>query len=141
MFFRKKSVYLAVGLFGLVGCAQMTPSPVEQMQQIQTANKQNKIGAKDTAKVSIVKKQSVIRFMCNKEQEVQIRISQSKTKKSSKSINVTFAGTTHTLSPTVSKNGKKYSNIRWVWWEPLNGSAELYDNKKNILAEGCVKQP
>lgn len=148
MFFLKKRIYAIVlgSLFTLSACSELTPSPVEQMQQIQqNAMKQTdeiKALPKQT-KVSVVKKQSVTRFICKKDKEVQVRSSQIKNGKNAKlnAINVSFAGTTHTLSPTVTKNGKKYSNIRWVWWEPLNGKAELYDNKKNVLAEGCVKQP
>lgn len=148
MFFLKKRIYAIVlgSLFTLSACSELTPSPVEQMQQVQ----QNAMKQTDEvkslpkqAKVSVVKKQSVTRFICKKDKEVQVRSSQTKHAKNAKLnvINVSFAGTTHTLSPTVTKNGKKYSNIRWIWWEPLNGKAELYDNKKNVLAEGCVKQP
>ena len=148
MFFLKKKIYPVVigSLFTLSACSELTPSPVEQMQQVQqNAMKQTdeiKALPKQT-KVSVVKKQSVTRFICKKDKEGQEGSSQTKHAKNAKlnAINVSFAGTTHTLSPTVTKNGKKYSNIRWVWWEPLNGKAELYDNKKNVLAEGCVKQP
>lgn len=148
MFFLKKKIYPVVlgSLVTLSACSELTPSPVEQMQQIQqNAMKQTEEvkSLPKQAKVSVVKKQSVTRFICKKDKEVQVRSSQTKNGKNAKlnAISVSFAGTTHTLSPTVTRNGKKYSNIRWVWWEPLNGKAELYDNKKNVLAEGCVKQP
>lgn len=148
MFFLKKKIYPVVlgSLMMLSACSELTPSPVEQMQQVQQNAMKQTDEAKSLpkqAKVSVVKKQSVIRFICEKDKEVQVRSSQTKNGKNAKinAISVSFAGTTHTLSRTVTKNGKKYSNIRWVWWEPLNGKAELYDNKKNVLAEGCVKQP
>lgn len=148
MFFLKKKIYPVVlgSLMMLSACSELTPSPVEQMQQVQQNAMKQTDEAKSLpkqAKVSVVKKQSVIRFICEKDKEVQVRSSQTKNGKNAKinAISVSFAGTTHTLSRTVTKNGKKYSNIRWVWWEPLSGKAELYDNKKNVLAEGCVKQP
>lgn len=148
MFFLKKKIYPVVlgSLMMLSACSELTPSPVEQMQQVQQNAMKQTDEAKSLpkqAKVSVVKKQSVIRFICEKDKEVQVRSSQTKNGKNAKinAISVSFAGTTHTLSRTVTKNGKKYSNIRWIWWEPLNGKAELYDNKKNVLAEGCVKQP
>lgn len=148
MFFLKKKIYPVVlgSLMMLSACSELTPSPVEQMQQVQQNAMKQTDEAKSLpkqAKVSVVKKQSVTRFICKKDKEVQVRFSQTKNAKNSKlnAISVSFAGTTHRLSPTVTRNGKKYSNIRWVWREPLNGKAELYDNKKNVLAEGCVKQP
>ena len=55
-------------------------------------------------------------------------------------VTVSYNGISHTLSQTVTKNGKKYSNMRWTWWEPRNGKATLIENPQKPLAENCTKK-
>lgn len=127
-------------LFGAVlsGCTPLTIAPAEQIQQLQQTD--SLASSEALTKKRVVKNQTVSRYLCKGNQEV--RIVQSKNSKNSKSktINVSFQGSTHTLSPIVTKNGKKYSNIRWIWWEKVDGKSVLYNNKKKVLAERCVKQ-
>lgn len=126
-------------LFILSGCSNVAVSPVEQVQQVQQAGNSPVVAPKPVSKRSVVKNQAISLYLCKDDKEV--RVLKSKSKKNAKStVAVTFMGTTHTLSAAVTKNGKKYSNIRWIWWEPRTGNAELYDNNKQILAEDCVKQ-
>ena len=106
------------------------------MQQVQQTNSDNAEQVKEIAQRSVVKNQAMNLYLCQDDKEVRIL----KTKGKKNSISVTFMDATHTLSPTVTKNGKKYSNIRWVWWEMRSGVAELYDNNKKVLAKECIKQ-
>nr|WP_314739703.1 MliC family protein [uncultured Haemophilus sp.] len=131
--------WMISALFMLSGCAEVAVSPVEQVQQVQQASSSPVAPPKTVSKRSVVKNEAISLYLCKDDKEV--RVLKSKSKKNAKStVAVTFMGTTHTLSAAVTKNGKKYSNIRWVWWEPREGDAELYDNNKQILAEACVKQ-
>lgn len=141
MFLKKFNLrWLLPVLFALSGCTEMTVSPVEQVQLAQKANKNIAAQSKVVSKRSIVKSQSIDLYLCKDDKQVRVLKSKGKKNVKNNTINVTFMGTTHTLSPAVTKNGKKYSNIRWVWWEPRVGKAELYDNNKQILAEQCVKR-
>lgn len=135
------SLKLNISLFILIlllisGCTKVAVSPVEQMQQVQKTNSDNTGQVKKVAQRSVVKNQAMSLYLCKNDKEVRIL----KTKGKKNSISVTFMDTTHTLSPAVTKNGKKYSNIRWVWWEMRSGIAELYDNNKKVLAKECIKQ-
>ena len=135
------SLKLNISLFILIlllisGCTKVAVSPVEQMQQVQKTNSDNTEQVKKVAQRSVVKNQAMSLYLCKNDKEVRIL----KTKGKKNSISVTFMDTTHTLSPAVTKNGKKYSNIRWVWWEMRSGVAELYDNNKKVLAKECIKQ-
>ncbi len=135
------SLKLNISLFILIlllisGCTKVAVSPVEQMQQVQKTNSDNTEQVKKVAQRSVVKNQAMSLYLCKNDKEVRIL----KTKGKKNSISVTFMDTTHTLSPAVTKNGKKYSNIRWVWWEMRSGIAELYDNNKKVLAKECIKQ-
>lgn len=129
----KLNISLFISILLLIsGCT----SPVEQVQQVQQTNSDNAEQVKKVAQRSVVKNQAMSLYLCKNDKEVRIL----KTKGKKNSISVTFMDTTHTLSPTVTKNGKKYSNIRWVWWEMRSGIAELYDNNKKALAKECIKQ-
>ena len=124
----KLNISLFVSILLLIsGCTKVAVSPVEQVQQVQQTNSDN---------AEQVKNQDMSLYLCKNDKEVRIL----KTKGKKNSISVTFMDATHTLSPTVTKNGKKYSNIRWVWWEMRSGIAELYDNNKKALAKECIKQ-
>lgn len=116
----------------LCGCSATTIAPAEQIQQ-KTEQK-----AKPVAKGrDVVKKQLITEYRCAKNKTV--RVQKSSTKKNS-TVTVTFNQVSHKLSPTVSNQGKKYSNIRWIWLEGFNGKAVLSDNRHNVLAENCVKK-
>ena len=133
----KLNISLFVSILLLIsGCTKVAVSPVEQVQQVQKTNSDNVEQVKKVAQRSVVKNQAMSLYLCKNDKEVRIL----KTKGKKNSINVTFMDTTHTLSPAVTKNGKKYSNIRWVWWEMRSGIAELYDNNKKVLAKECIKQ-
>ena len=133
----KLNISLFISILLLIsGCTKVAVSPVEQVQQVQQTNSGNAEQVKEVAQRSVVKNQAMNLYLCKDDKEVRIL----KTKGKKNSISVTFMDTTHTLSPTVTKNGKKYSNIRWVWWEMRSGIAELYDNNKNVLAKECIKQ-
>ena len=133
----KLNISLLVSTLLLIsGCTKVAVSPVEQVQQVQQTNSDNAEQVKEIAQRSVVKSQAMNLYLCQDDKEVRIL----KTKGKKNSISVTFMDVTHTLSPTVTKNGKKYSNIRWVWWEMSSGVAELYDNNKKVLAKECIKQ-
>ena len=133
----KLNISLFISILLLIsGCTKVAVSPVEQVQQVQQTNSDNAEQVKKVAQRSVVKNQAMSLYLCKNDKEVRIL----KTKGKKNSISVTFMDTTHTLSPTVTKNGKKYSNIRWVWWEMSSGVAELYDNNKKVLAKECIKQ-
>lgn len=133
----KLNIRLFISILLLIsGCTKVAVSPVEQVQQVQKTNSDNTEQVKEVAQRSVVKNQAMNLYLCKDDKEVRIL----KTKGKKNSISVTFMDTTHTLSPAVTKNGKKYSNIRWVWWEMRSGIAELYDNNKKVLAKECIKQ-
>ena len=133
----KLNISLFISILLLIsGCTKVAVSPVEQVQQVQQTNSDNAEQVKKVAQRSVVKNQAMSLYLCKNDKEVRIL----KTKGKKNSISVTFMDTTHTLSPAVTKNGKKYSNIRWVWWEMRSGVAELYDNNKKVLAKECIKQ-
>ncbi|MBS6008838.1 MAG: MliC family protein [Haemophilus parahaemolyticus] len=133
----KLNISLFISILLLIsGCTKVAVSPVEQVQQVQKTNSDNAEQVKEVAQRSVVKNQAMNLYLCKDDKEVRIL----KTKGKKNSISVTFMDTTHTLSPAVTKNGKKYSNIRWVWWEMRSGIAELYDNNKKVLAKECIKQ-
>lgn len=133
----KLNINLFISILLLIsGCTKVAVSPVEQVQQAQKTNSDNAEQVKEVAQRSVVKNQAMNLYLCKDDKEVRIL----KTKGKKNSISVTFMDTTHTLSPAVTKNGKKYSNIRWVWWEMRSGIAELYDNNKKVLAKECIKQ-
>ena len=133
----KLNISLFISILLLIsGCTKVAVSPVEQVQQVQKTNSDNAEQVKEVAQRSVVKNQAMNLYLCKDDKEVRIL----KTKGKKNSISVTFMDTTHTLSPAVTKNGKKYSNIRWVWWEMSSGVAELYDNNKKVLAKECIKQ-
>ena len=129
------SLFLSALLL-ISGCTKVAVSPIEQVQQVQQTNSNNAEQVKEVAQRRVVKNQAMSLYLCKNDKEVRIL----KTKGKKNSISVTFMDTTHTLSPTVAKNGKKYSNIRWVWREMRSGVAELYDNNKKVLAKECIKQ-
>ena len=133
----KLNISLLISTLLLIsGCTKVAVSPVEQVQQVQQTNSDNAEQVKEIAQRSVVKSQAMNLYLCQDDKEVRIL----KTKGKKNSISVTFMDATQTLSPTVTKNGKKYSNIRWVWWEMSSGVAELYDNNKKVLAKECIKQ-
>ncbi len=133
----KIGAFWTIGVGLLSACTQMQPSPADQVQQVRA-----KVGDKaDLPKVSKAKSQIESRFLCEKEKVVRVMYPKKNTKNAkSERITVSFNGLTHTLSPVVAKNGKKYTNIRWTWWELRSGKAYLMENPQKILAENCLKQ-
>ena len=138
-----KKMLLTVLTSGLsVACTPVVP-PVEQVQQVQAqaVNQQTAEESNVVQKVSVAKNRMTTLYVCK--DDVVVRVQQVKAKKTSKrtvqnSIIVTYGNTSHNLSPAVTQNGKKYSNIRWIWRVPSDGKPTLTDNSDNVLAEECV---
>lgn len=124
---------LSLGL--LSACTKIAPSPVEQVQQAtKLAGK-----SKPVPKISRAKLQTNAKFICKNDKQVRVTYIKKNSVKNNR-VTVSFNGASDTLSPTVTKNGKKYNNMRWIWWEPRNGKAVLMTSSQKVLAEGCVKQ-
>lgn len=148
--FFQKPYYLAVctALLTLAGCKPLE-APIEQVQRVQTVIQQAQTEIKPTEKVTVVKSQTSTQFICKN--DVVVKVQRSKAKKvnnkakrkvgNQQAILVTYGNTTHTLSPAVTRDGKKYSNIRWTWKERLNGEASLTDNSNSVLASECKLKP
>lgn len=114
-------------LLGIAGCAP-TIAPVEQVQPQSLANQ---------SRLKIIDARQTVEYLC--EGEKNVRIQQVQVPKEQK-ITLFFNHTSHKLSPAVSKVGKKYSNIRWIWQEDANGVGTLLDNRQNLLATGCIRR-
>lgn len=134
----------------LSGCKPLE-APIEQVQRAQAVIQQTQTEIKpiEKVKVTVVKNQTSMQFMCKNDVVVKVqrpkakKVSQKAKRKvsSQQAILVTYGNTTHTLSPVVTKDGKKYSNIRWTWKENLSGEASLIDNSHNVLASECTLKP
>lgn len=121
----------------LVGaCTTVVAPPVEQIHQVQKTKEPVK-----TLTKQIEQAPQVSLYRCSNDKKVEVE-RQKNTKKGLKKemITVSFQGTAHQLSPAVSKDGKKYTNIRWTWHETRNGKAFLYNNSKKTLAADCIEQ-
>lgn len=123
------------GLF-LSGCTP-TVAPVEQMESKQVTKPVPKLA---TTKAQ---RQTHSLYQCKKEisvkvQRVQATKATATRKATTAGIIVSLGDISHKLSPAVTKIGKKYSNIRWIWTEQ-NGVATLQDSRGKMLAEGCIK--
>lgn len=130
-----RNSWLFLCCISLSACSLTTIAPVEQLHQkieISQLEPQNKI----TPNRDIVKKQIVTSYLCEKSQSVRIQSTPDK----NNLIRLTFNNITHVLSPVVTGRGKRYSNIRWIWVEDLNGIGILSDNRNNILATGCIQK-
>lgn len=74
-------------------------------------------------------------YLCKNDKEVCIL----KMKGKKNSISVIFMDIIYIFLLIVIKNGKKYSNICWVWWEMCFGIVEFYDNNKKVFVKECIK--
>ncbi|WP_150539014.1 MliC family protein [Actinobacillus vicugnae] len=147
-FLKNYGITLCVSALALTGCKPLE-APIEQVQRVQTVIHQTQTEIKPTEKVTVVKNQTALQFVCKN--DVLVKVQRAKVKKANKqtkrsssnqqAILVTYGNTTHTLSPAVTKDGKKYSNIRWTWEERLNGEISLIDNSNNVLASECKLKP
>ena len=86
-------------------------------------------------------KGSAVSYLCQGGKEVKVVrvVRKNKKAKTVQIINVTFNDITQRLSPVVSESGKKYSNIRWHWYEKDRFSM-LTNSQGQVLAEQCVPQ-
>ena len=117
----KLNISLFVSALLLIsGCTKVAVSPIEQVQQVQQTNSNNAEQVKEVAQRSVVKNQAMNLYLCKDDKEVRVL----KTKGKKNSISVTFMDATHTLSPTVAKNGKR-KNEYFSDWSFLGGR---YDN-------------
>lgn len=117
----------------LLGCSTTTIAPVEQVEQ-KIQQPEQKISS---IKKDVVKKQRIVSYQCEKNQILRVQFLNSK---KNSPIALTFNRASYTLSPSVVTQGKKYSNIRWIWTEDFNGVGTLRDNRNNLLAEKCIKR-
>ncbi|HGO5824285.1 TPA: MliC family protein [Mannheimia haemolytica] len=129
-------IYLTITTMLLGGCTSVVAPPVEQIHQVQKAKEPVKTITKQVEQAP-----QVSLYRCSNEKKVEVE-RQKNAKKGLKKemITVSFQGTAHQLSPTVTKDGKKYTNIRWTWHETRSGKAFLYNNTKKTLAANCIKQ-
>lgn len=137
--FLKPTKWISIAALGslLIACSATIPSPAEQIYQAQKASKH----IAKPLNMQIEQAQSIAQYHCDNNKKVTVESKkQSKATNKKETITVNFQGTSHQLSSAVTKNGKKYTNIRWTWHEMRNGQAFLYNNTKKILAENCVKQ-
>lgn len=95
-------------LFGLTACEMTQEAPIEQMQRSQIIAALAPTEMKATETVSLAKKQTTNQFVCKDGKTVKIQRATTKSTSShERAILVSFAGSSHTLSPVVSKTGKK----------------------------------
>ena len=126
--------FLKISIVALLSaCSMTTISPVEEI-----GKKSAEIPASPEIKKDVVKKQIITEYRCKNKKRV--RIQQSANQKKSAPIIVNFNQTSYKLSPQVSRQAKKYSNIRWIWVEDMKGVGMLTDNSHKVLAEKCVKK-
>ena len=121
-------------MLGLSGCLSPVMAPVEAVEKVQQPAQEKVTAPVEQRKV--VKNQAIY-FVCNNNQPIQI--TQNRSEKKVKVITLTFDKTSHKLSSAVTRNGKKYSNIRWVWTEDAQGIGTLRDHSQKILAYDCKK--
>lgn len=135
----KRMIYIILWVLALSAC-QTEVAPVEQVQlQVEQNSFTEDMQNQEVAQRSVASARKWIVYQCDKTKVVKIqeRISQRKGKKI---IIVNFNDTQHTLSATVTRNGEKYSNIRWVWQKKRNNIARLTDHNGNVLANNCRKE-
>lgn len=84
---------------------------------------------------------SATMYLCKDNKEVKVVRTSKKNKQAKKVrvVNVTLGDITQRLTQVVSESGKKYSNIRWHWYEKSDVGT-LTNSMGQILAEQCVKQ-
>ena len=117
----------------LTACSITTVPPVEEISK---KNEEVIVGRE--VKPDVVKKQIVTEYSCKNKK--QVRVQKSVGSKKAAPITVSFHHASYKLSPQVSRQAKKYSNIRWTWTENMQGVGTLTDNSHKILAEKCVKK-
>lgn len=123
-------VILSACSFCLVSCRPAI-SPMEQVARLSALSpKTEKIPTAKLANAARVEE-----YQCAQGKTLLIQ-----TQAKSKKITLTFNQISHRLSPAISRSGKKYSNIRWTWLENAQGVGQLQDNRKNRLAEQCVRK-
>lgn len=133
-----KPIYLICAIVCIGACTPKI-TPVDQIQQAQIANKDKEASQLLTKRVEHTSK--ITLYSCNNGKKVEVE-RQKKAKGIGKKemVIVSFQGTSHRLSSTVTKDGKKYTNIRWTWHEMRNGKAFLSNNTKKTLAANCIRQ-
>lgn len=125
-----------IGAVCLSACSTVVVTPAEQIHQAQKVKEPAKVVAKQ-----VEQKPEVNLYRCKNDKKVEVERRKVINKKDAQkeTITVNFQGTSHQLSSAVTKDGKKYTNIRWTWHETRGGKAFLYNNTKKTLAANCVK--
>lgn len=136
LFLKKHKLIGLVAVVILAGACTPAVTPVEQIHQAQRVKEPMK-----TVTTQIGQASEVVIYRCKNDKKVEVE-RQNKTSNFTKKemVTVSFQGISHQLSAAVTKNGKKYTNIRWTWHETRDGKAFLYNNTKKTLAANCVKQ-
>lgn len=140
----KKIVATVALLLGVLATScQSDVAPAEQVQQqVQQQVEQNAVVADQPAQTVVQRSVASARkweeYACAKNKTVKVQKRNSK-QKGKKVIAVNFNDTQHLLSAVLTKDGEKYSNIRWIWWHKRSGVASLTDNSGKVLAGNCKK--
>lgn len=127
-----KRIVLAVSVVALGACTTEVIPPVEQLEKAQKVAEPAKTIIKQVEQAK-----ELHLYLCKNNKKVEVERQKIAPKEK---ITVYFQGSSYQLSPSVTKDGKKYTNIRWTWHEMRNGKAFLYNTTKKNLAENCVKQ-
>lgn len=118
----------------LTGCHLTTIAPVDQVQK----NVEISPLESPTLNRTVAKRHEIAEYHCENHRKVRIQSNNSKHK--NKSITLTFNQRSHKLSPMISEQGKKYTNLRWTWVVDFNGTGRLINNQRTILAKNCMKE-
>ncbi|MDD0823475.1 MliC family protein [Mannheimia sp. AT1] len=132
-----KPIYLLSAIVCISACTPRV-TPVDQIQQIQKANKDKEVTQFVTKRVEHTSE--ITLYRCNNGKKVEVERQKKSPAGKKETVIVSFQGTSHQLSSAVTKDGRKYTNIRWTWHEMRNGKAFLSNNTKKTLAANCVKQ-
>ncbi|MDO4698066.1 MAG: MliC family protein [Pasteurellaceae bacterium] len=118
----------------LSACSITTIAPAEQVRK--QMSEESTIQQQSPR--TIVKKQPIIEYRCDKAKRVNVQPTANNKKNST--IHLTFNQSTYKLSPNVTNKGRKYSNIRWIWTVDNQGTGTLIDNRHKVLAKNCIKR-
>lgn len=128
LFFKQSKILCLVSATMLIGACTSLVTPVEQIHQAQKIKEPAQTITKQIEQVP-----EVVVYHCSNDKRIEVEHYKKE------NVIVSFEGVSHQLSSTVTKNGKKYTNIRWTWHETRGGKAFLYNNAQKTLASNCTK--
>lgn len=136
LFHKQSKIIALISAILVGGCTSVITPPVEQIHQAQKTKE-----PVQTVTKQVEQAPDAMVYRCDKDKKVEVERHKKEVGTAKKEkVTVTFQGTSHQLSSSVTKDGKKYTNIRWTWHETRDGKAFLYNNTKKTLAANCVKQ-